>query len=164
MRCDHAANIGKEIEMQKPKTVDNLSGHITQAERERREKAESKMKRESINVEMPDYLDDVGAEVWERLMRDGGEIMLYDNLDADTIGSYCSVTSRIISLRQKYRSAVTGHRKTTDVLDISKELRLLEALQLSYAVRLGMTPESRARLAARPTVEEDTSDENDIYG
>ena len=141
-----------------------MSGHITQAERERREKAEESLRRGNVTLVMPDYLDEAGAEVWNRLVGDAAELGLYDNLDTDTVGSYCSVTSRIISLRQKYRSAVTGHRKTADVLDISKELRLLEALQLSYAARLGLTPESRARLASKPPAEEDDVNDNDIYG
>ena len=151
--------------MQNIKKVDNLAGHLTAAERENREHKENKFRRKEVLIQLPDYLetDSVGQQIWCQVCADAEEFDIFDNLDRETLGSYCSVTSRIISLRKKYTSAVNGHRKNSDVLDISKELRLLESLQLTYAGKLGLTPESRLRLAQVPNdLEEDPDD--DLYG
>ena len=50
-----------------------------------------------------------------------------------------------------------------DVLELSKELRLLEASQLNYAGKLGLTPESRVRLAQK-IVPPETDPDDDLYG
>ena len=140
--------------MQKSKVLDNMTGHLTVGEREVRGERERMMNRREVRLIMPEYLDGDGAAVWEKLVSD----------DAETLGSYCSVTSRILTLRRKYSSCLRGHRKNSELLDISKELRLLESLQLSYATRLGLTPESRARLAASMPSSADEDPADDLYG
>ena len=154
---------GKEI-MQKSKVLDNMTGHLTVGEREARGERERMMSRREVRLIMPEYLDGDGAAVWEKLVSDAAELKLFDDLDAETLGSYCSVTSRILTLRRKYSSCLRGHRKNSELLDISKELRLLESLQLSYATRLGLTPESRARLAASMPSSADEDPADDLYG
>ena len=151
--------------MQNTKKVANLSGHLTSAEREERENKENKFKRKEVLLQLPDYLDGdfIGQQIWCQVLNDAEEFEIFDNLDRETLGSYCSVTSRIISLRKKYMSAVKGHRKNSDILDISKELRLLESLQLTYAGKLGLTPESRVRLAQVVVPPEDDPND-DLYG
>ena len=154
---------GKEI-MQKSKVLDNMTGHLTVGEREARGERERMMSRREVRLIMPEYLDGDGAAVWEKLVSDAAELKLFDDLDTETLGSYCSVTSRILTLRRKYSSCLRGHRKNSELLDISKELRLLESLQLSYATRLGLTPESRARLAASMPSSADEDSADDLYG
>lgn len=151
--------------MQNPKVLGNISGHMTNAEKEERERQENLFSRENVLLQLPDYLDgDKNAQkIWCQVTDNAEDFKLFDNLDADTLGSYCCITSRIITLRAKYTSAVKGHRKNADIMDISKELRLLEALQLNYANKLGLTPESRARLAMKITEPEEDSDA-DLYG
>lgn len=152
--------------MQNTKKVANLAGHLTASEREERENKENKFKRKEVLMQLPDYLDGdfVGQQIWIQVLNDAEEFEIFDNLDRETLGSYCSVTSRIISLRKKYMSAVKGHRKNSDILDISKELRLLESLQLTYAGKLGLTPESRLRLAQIATPEPEDDPNDDLYG
>lgn len=149
--------------MQKSKVLDNMTGHLTVGEREARGERERMMSRREVRLIMPEYLDGDGAAVWEKLVSDAAELKLFDDLDAETLGSYCSVTSRILTLRRKYSSCLRGHRKNSELLDISKELRLLESLQLSYATRLGLTPESRARLAASMPSSADENPADDLY-
>lgn len=152
--------------MQNAMRVENTNKHLTNAEKMQREEGERVFKREKeVLMQMPEYLNDdpEGQRVWVQVLNDAEEFGIFDNLDAETLGTYCSVTSRIITLRKKYRSCVNGHRKTSDMLDISKELRLLEGEQLSYASKMGLTPESRLRLAQRVVGEEEDPGE-DFYG
>ena len=152
--------------MQNVKAVGNVLGHLTNEERERREEEEKRFRRkEEVLMQLPEYLegDTEGQRVWVQVLRDAEEFGIFDNLDAETLGTYCSVTSRIISLRKKYRSCVNGHRKTADILDISKELRLLEGEQLSYASKMGLTPESRMRMARAPVGQEEEDMGEDFY-
>lgn len=144
--------------MQKSKSVANLEGHWTKEELERREKAESKFLREDgALLQVPEYLedDDVGKRTWIRVLKDADNFGIFDNLDLDTLGTYCSITSRIVYLRNKYLAAIRGHRKNEEILEYSKELRMLEAQQLNFAGKMGLTPESRVRLAQKMVVEEE---------
>lgn len=155
-----------EEKMQNAKRLENTSKHLTNAEKERREEGERAFKRnKDVLIQLPEYLNDdpEGQRIWVQVLNDAEEFGIFDNLDAETLGTYCSVTSRIITLRKKYRSCVNGHRKTSDMLDISKELRLLEGEQLSYASKMGLTPESRLRMSQKVAAE-DMDDEEDFYG
>jgi P27 family predicted phage terminase small subunit len=152
--------------MQNVARVESTRKHLTNEEKERRENGEKAFLRdEEVLIQLPEYLNDdrEGQRVWCQVLADAAAFGIFDNLDAETLGTYCSVTSRIISLRKKYRSCANGHRKTSDMLEISKELRLLEGEQLSYASKMGLTPESRIRLAQRVTVPEE-DDTEDLYG
>lgn len=152
--------------MQNAMRVENTNKHLTNAEKMQREEGERVFKREKeVLMQLPEYLNDdpEGQRVWVQVLNDAEAFGIFDNLDAETLGTYCSVTSRIITLRKKYRSCVNGHRKTSDMLDISKELRLLEGEQLSYASKMGLTPESRLRLAQKVVGGEEDPGE-DFYG
>ena len=114
---------------------------------------------------MPDYLADdfVGQLTWNRVLEDAKEFKIFDNLDREVLGTFCCITSRIVDLRKKYRAAVRGHRKNTEILGISKELRFQESLQLTYAGKLGLTPEARVRLAQK-IVEPEEDPDDDFFG
>lgn len=151
--------------MQNPKKVENLKGHLSNEELEERERQEGAFRREKVEIRMPESLsnDITGQQVWAQTLNDADTFGIFDNLDSETLGSYCSIISRITSLRKKYISALNGHRKNADVLELSKELRLLEASQLNYAGKLGLTPESRVRLAQKLVPPENDPDD-DLYG
>lgn len=142
-----------------------MTGHLTQAEKDEREQRENRFKRENIVLRIPEYLNDdpVGLDIWHKVRKEAEELNIFDNLDEDTLGTYCSILSRVIALRKKYWSAVRGHRKNTEILGISKELRFQESLQLTYASKLGLTPEARVRLAQK-TILSDEDPDADFYG
>lgn len=151
--------------MQNPKKVENLKGHLSNEKIEERERQEGAFQREKVEIRMPESLsnDITGQQIWAQTLNDADTFGIFDNLDSETLGSYCSIVSRITSLRKKYISALNGHRKNADVLELSKELRLLEASQLNYAGKLGLTPESRVRLAQKLVMPE-TDPDDDLYG
>lgn len=151
--------------MQNVKALGNMTGHLTNEEKEERERREEHFRRDEVLLQIPEYLNDdpVGMDIWCKVCRDAEEFEIFDNLDCDTLGTYCSILSRVIALRRKYWSAVKGHRKNTEILSISKELRFQESLQLTYAGKLGLTPEARVRLAQKVVVPEEDPDA-DLYG
>lgn len=151
--------------MQNPKKAGNLKGHLSADELAERERQEEMFRRETVEIRMPESLsnDIIGQQVWAQTLNDAENFGIFDNLDSETLGSYCSIVSRITSLRKKYISALNGHRKNADVLELSKELRLLESSQLNYAGKLGLTPESRVRLAQK-LVPPETDPDDDLYG
>ena len=151
--------------MQNIKAVENVKGHLTNAEKEERAAREELFERDEVSLVMPDYLadDDVARKFWEKICADAEEFKIFDNLDCDVLGTYCSIMSRVVMLRRKYWSAVKGHRKNSEILGISKELRFQESLQLNYAGKLGLTPEARMRLAQKIVITEEDPDD-DLYG
>lgn len=151
--------------MQNIKAVGNVKGHLTNEEKELREASENLFSREGVELVMPEYLreDAVAQKFWEQICADAEEFKLFDNLDCDVLGTYCSIMSRVVMLRRKYWSAIKGHRKNTEILSISKELRFQESLQLNYAGKLGLTPEARMRLAQKIVIPDDDPDD-DLYG
>lgn len=151
--------------MQNPKKSGNIQGHLSAEELEERARKENALRRENVEIRMPESLsnDIIGQQIWAKTLNDADTFGIFDNLDSETLGSYCSIVSRITSLRKKYISALNGHRKNADVLELSKELRLLEASQLNYAGKLGLTPESRVRLAQK-LVPPETDPDDDLYG
>ena len=58
--------------MQNVKTLANMTGHMTQAEKDEREQREEILKRESIVLEIPEYLNDdtVGTEIWNKVCKE----------------------------------------------------------------------------------------------
>lgn len=151
--------------MQNPKKSGNIQGHLSAEELEERARKENALRRENVEIRMPESLsnDIIGQQIWAQTLNDADTFGIFDNLDSETLGSYCSIVSRITSLRKKYISALNGHRKNADVLELSKELRLLESSQLNYAGKLGLTPESRVRLAQK-LVPPETDPDDDLYG
>lgn len=151
--------------MQNTKALENMTGHMTNAEKEERAAREGMFTRDEIVLKMPEYLndDEVARKFWEQICADAEEFKIFDNLDCDVLGTYCSIMSRVVMLRRKYWSAVKGHRKNAEILGISKELRFQESLQLNYAGKLGLTPEARMRLAQKIVIPEEDPDD-DLYG
>ena len=151
--------------MQNIKAVGNLEGHLTNEEKEERRKREEMFSRESVVLQIPSYLEDdpIAVRFWCQICDDAEDFKIFDNLDCDVLATYCSIMSRVVTLRKKYSSAIKGHRKNSEILGISKELRFQESLQLTYASKLGLTPEARMRLAQKIVIpEEDPDDE--LYG
>ena len=152
--------------MQNVGRVSSTLKHLTKEEIEIREKAEGMFRREEVGgILMPDYLtrDEEGMRIWEQVLSDAEAFELFDKLDAETLGTYCSTVSRIVTLRRKYIEYLEGDGDVSDLLTISKELRYLEVQQLSYASKMGLTPESRLRLARKMAADE-ASEDDGFYG
>lgn len=140
------------------KILGNTTRHWTNAEKARRAAAENGLRRNNARLKMPAYLkaDKDAVLFWRKTLKESAELELYDNTDADTLATYCQLMSRIIALRADLASDPRD-------LDLAKEIRQQEGLQKQYAAALGLTPESRARLARKRAVEE-KDEADDLYG
>ncbi len=151
----------------KIKILDNMTSHLTNEEKSKRSAAEDSLRRSDTNLQMPEYLQtDKNAVVfWDKTIREASEIVLYDTTDIDTLATYCKLMSRILYLNKQFDSIVaSGRMLDEDDMPLLRELRQQESLQKQYAVALGLTPESRARLARKRSIPEAKDPYDDLYG
>lgn len=160
------------------KSSDNLQKHLTTAEIEAREEAEKAcMPDRGFRARAPSALnkDTAAKKYWTSLLDRMDGLAILDDLDREMLGIYCGALSRRDDLQKLCRELMTraGKEKDPDArLELVEKLDgLLTKLQnhektlLSYADKLGMTPEARVRLArkraAQAAVEEP---DGDLFG
>jgi P27 family predicted phage terminase small subunit len=86
-------------------------------------------------------------EYWEEIVTKAEDIRLFDDLDANILAMYCEMLSRRDVLqRMLYTHVANTFTMSEDVL---KSLQAQERLIASYAEKLGLTPNARARLAKK---------------
>lgn len=152
------------------KAVDNMNKHLTRAEREAREEQEErsmpnrKLKRPTLITK-----DKAAAKHWTRILKDMKGLDILDALDADALGIYCAKLARRDDLQAFYLEVRTRYEadKENAVLrsmtKLSAELQSIERELLAYASRLGLTPESRARLARKQAEQEEDDPDGDLF-
>jgi len=155
--------------MPHPKILTNNAKHLTNNEIRGRRKAHDELTRDEFDgaMKMPATLrgDDEAYKCWRDICRRAKGLCLYDKLDTDTLALYCKMHSRLLFLRKLYDDASrTAEVELDDVIAVTKELRATEALLLQYANRLGLTPESRARLVTKRAKAIEAEEGDDIYG
>ncbi len=148
--------------MRNPKMLDNITQHWSKDQIAMREAAEAELSRDDVNLIMPDYIaaNKAAKKCWLSILKATEDVTLFDDLDIDILAAYCMIMSRLADLRAVYKA--NSKLKVFDNENI-EAIRKTEALLLQYAGRIGLTPESRARLAKkRSTPEKNPSD--DLYG
>lgn len=145
------------------KILGNTTKHWTNEEKEARAAAEDSLRRPETLLQIPDYVasDEVAMRFWIETLDMAEEIELYDNMDRNILGTYCLLMSRLLDLRAAYK--VNRDLNIIDGKNVEM-LRKTETLQLQYANRLGLTPESRARLARKRSIPEAKDPYDDLYG
>ena len=102
-------------------------------------------------------------------------LAILDDLDSEMLAIYCSALSRREALNALCRELMPAMEKTSDAgnrlamiekLDgLMAKLQSHEKTLLSYADKLGMTPEARARLARKRATQETEKDPDaDLFG
>ena len=95
------------------------------------------------------------------------DLEIIDVLDTDALAIYCAKLSRRDRLQEEYLQLMT--KEDLDLNVIRSSVKLSEALQsaereiLAYASKLGLTPESRVRLAKRLADQEDADPDADLF-
>ena len=181
------------------KTANNMSKHLTKAERAAREAQESRVgfggSRSSAGdpgpgafggsgnpgikasgsgerkIKRPKLLKDdkAAAANWTRILKTMEGLDILDALDADTLGIYCAKLARrdelqeIYMQRRKAYAEEQDRAQLKDMLALNEDLRAIERELLNYAGKLGLTPESRARLARRMAEQEDGDPDADLF-
>lgn len=111
--------------------------HWTKAQVEARQAAAEGMKREgAIRLRVPDWLNKDARSVWHKVIGKAKRLDLYDMLDTDSLAMYCDAVVQ-------YRELSEMGEKTVD--DI-KAMQAWARIIMGMADKLGLTPQSRARL------------------
>ena len=148
-----------------PKKLGNLKKHLTSEEIKKREAAEAATvqsgKRRYIKKPPKIAGNPQAKKIWSRTIRALEGIDLLGNADADTLAQYCMISARIELLEEK----LFGGGAASEDAALLSRLEAAERLQLSYADKLGLTPQGRARLAVRAAqAPEEPPEERDLYG
>ncbi len=152
------------------KTVSNMTKHLTREEIEARSAVEGtvlpgrKPKKPKLITQ-----DKAAGRHWARILKDMDGLDILDVLDADALGIYCAKLARrddlqawYLELRELYNSE-PNLSKLKDMAALSAELQSVERELLAYASKLGLTPESRARLAKRMAEQEQDDPDGDLF-
>lgn len=152
------------------KSLDNMQKHLTKAEFDARGAQEaaampSRMPRKPKLI----LRDKAAGKHWSRILRDMDGLEIIDVLDTDALAIYCAKMARRDDLQIKYLEQRERYAAAPDTLTLkvmvalSGELQSIERDLLAYAGKLGLTPESRARLAKRVAEQEEYDPDADLF-
>ena len=141
-------------------SVENMTKHLTPAERSARLKAEASMFRATVKLTKPKMVSGNKAanKYWNDTVKRMKGISLLDDLDSDMLAQYC-----IMSARRDDLNAMAENAYQSGLFDVYTDyIKLLQAQEriiLQYAGKLGLTAESRARLAKKAAEQRQTTDD-----
>lgn len=117
-----------------------IGKHYTKDELEKRQAAESKMRRAEVKLKAPAFLKEkpcaAALKIWKEITKEGVEIELFDNVDARVLANWC----RYQALLEEELERAFPNPKMIDRLGKQS---------LAYAEKLGLTPTARARLVIK---------------
>lgn len=142
------------------KSLDNMSKHLTKAEIDARSDQETAaMPSRTPKAPRGFQAGTRQRKIWNRVLEDMAGYDILDRLDTDALEIYCRQLVRLQDLRELLDNS-TGYK---DTVELSREIRGLEATILNYATKLGLTPEGRARLAKRMAEQEEYDPDADLF-
>lgn len=152
------------------KNLDNMTKHLTQAELEARAAAEAAVL-PTRKVKRPARIakDAAAKRYWDQILKDMEGVGILDTLDSNVLAIYCEKCARRDELQDYYRlirsrwlaDPETATLKLMARLDA--DLKGCEDAILTYASKLGLTPESRSRLAKRQAEQEEYDPDADLF-
>lgn len=148
------------------KRAANISKHLTNGEIKAREIVEKTMSRNEVKISKPSgFSEDKTANYhWNKTIKELKNIELLDNLDADSLARYCKILSRISSLEKELDEFTEKKVDFAVKAAIITRIEAAERMQMTYANKLGLTPESRIRLAKKKTEPANIDLGDDLYG
>jgi len=124
--------------------------HLTNAEKDARQLAEEKLVRgKRVYVKAPAWLGEDAMLIFERTKRRMRTLGILDDLDADPLALYASAQAKYISMM---KSIEPGDTKGMTVA------QGWSRLAQSWAEKLGITPQARARLAKKAAEQQPADD------
>ena len=158
------------------KTLNNMTKHLTNAEIEARAAVEEQILPARAIVRAPKSLrtDKAAKRYWKDTLERMDGLQILDVLDTDMLAVYCRMMSRHDDLLEEYGSIRArledeglpselraGFDKALTA--VCKQLKETENTILSYATKLGLTPDGRARLARRAAAETEEEEDSDLF-
>ncbi len=152
------------------KSLDNMSKHLTKAEIDARSALESAAM-PSRTPKKPKLIiqDKAAGKHWSRILHAMAGLEIIDILDTDMLAIYCAKLARRDDLQARYlqhRELFAGNPEVATLkvmIGLSGELQSIERDLLAYASKLGLTPESRVRLAKRMAEQEEYDPDADLF-
>lgn len=152
------------------KALDNMTKHLTQAEIEARAQAEA-VSLPTRQVKRPQRIgkDPAAKRYWTQTLKDMDGIGILDALDANALAIYCEKCARRDELQEFYRSLRASYQEDPEtatiklMIKLDAEIKGSEDAILTYASKLGLTPESRNRLAKRQAEQEEFDPDDDLF-
>lgn len=138
--------------------------HWTKEQVAKRKKAAKKMAGgKPARMLAPEWLDDVAKEVWRKTVKDLAALNILDRADEDMLATYCDAVARH---REATQAAVVDGKtaytiSTTQGVIVNPSIKAAQSyarIIMQCAERLGLTPNSRARLAKK--IADETDDPN----
>ena len=150
------------------KSVNNINKHLSKAEIDAREKAEAAPTRKPRR---PKQIADnkEALQHWKNTIKDLEGLEILDRADSDTLAAYCEILAHADALRadeEKLKELWENERdiKAYKALStVRRDILTLRGQQLSYATKLGLTPEARARLAKRAAETDEEDPDSDLF-
>ena len=133
--------------------------HWTKDEVERRAAAAQKLKRKKpVKMKIPFWLDDAARQVWKKTMKDMAGFDILDKVDEEVLATYCDAVARYqeVTLKVREEGYTTINAQGTE--SVSPYVRAAQSyarIIMQYADKLGLNPNSRARLAKKLADNED---------
>lgn len=157
------------------KSLENMTKHLTNAEKEARQAAESSLRRENARLKKPTFVTGPAAKLWTLTLQRMEGIELLDDLDSEILGLYCDQMARrneLERLRKKILREYAKRSKTDDDAikyleqadGLAAKVASLERQILQYAEKLGLTPSGRIRIARRRAEGAQPEPDDDLFG
>lgn len=162
------------------KNSENMTKHLTQAERVARRQAEEELlpRRTRPKLKKPGFIsgNKLANAYWNQILKRMEGLVLLDDLDSEMLAGYCSMLARrdetILLVDQLTDRLGVADMEPDDILEamgklnvLHGKLHALDRTLLQYAEKLGLTPSGRVRLAqqrAKSAAEPEPDD--DLFG
>lgn len=158
------------------KRMENVQKHLTKAEIAAREEAEAAyLPDREARLAVPRSLagDAAAKRYWTSIVARMEGLAILDDLDSEMLAVYVSSLARRDKLQKECRALMDQALKAEpeDRLELLGKLDGLinrvqahEKTLLSYADKLGMTPEARVRLARKRAAQAEAGPDDDLFG
>lgn len=132
--------------------------HWTKKEVEARTKAAQKtIRKKRTNLRMPGWLGEDAQAIWKKTIRDMKGLDILDRVDEDLLATYCDAVARYREATQRVADEGFTTHSAQGGLTVSPYVRAAQSyarIMMQYADKLGLSPNSRARLAKKIADEE----------
>lgn len=171
------------------KNSENMTKHLTTAEREARRQAEEEIlpRRVQRKLKKPAFVskNKQANAYWNQILKRVEGLSLLDDLDSEMLAGYCSMLARrdetiLLAARFMERMGVAEASAASPPADMEPEelleavgklnvlngkLHALDRTLLQYAEKLGLTPSGRVRLAQqRAKAAAEPEPDDDLFG
>lgn len=151
------------------KTMDAMSKHMTNEEKEARKNAEGTVNPDrggAVILKKPPWLKGKGGDYWKSILARMEGTAILDDLDAEMLAIYCAQLQERDALQADLLLARSAAEPDMElILSITKQLNAKDAKIRDFASDLGCTPSGRVRLAQkRSSAAAEAAPNGDLFG